>query len=326
MPDLPYFSIVKYPVSRFGFLSWLKIRGIKYFFRAAKKAVFRYDLPEKTYREGMDFLTSILGYPGKRVRLESLKIGNMNAEWVIPDNKENERIILYMHGGAYNHGSIKSHRNICARLALECKSKVLAFEYRLAPEYPFPAALDDAIAVYSFLRLSGIDEKNIVFCGDSAGGGLCLATLLRLRENQLPLPLAAVCFSPWADLEASHPDVKNKIADDPLIDIKAIRIWGKKYADGMQKHHLVSPIYAQFNDLPPILIQIGEDEVLYYDTLYLIDKFKEANAVFRIEEYEEMIHVYQIFAGFLPQADFSLNNVSDFIERVIQMNPCPKTK
>lgn len=320
MPNTSYFTQVRYPISDFGYAALIKIRAVKYFFRISKKALFRYDYEEKTYRVAMDYLTSFLGFPKRRVKLEPLKVANMKAEWVIPDNLDNDRVVLYIHGGAYNHGSIKSHRNIATRLALECKSKVFTFEYRLAPEFPFPAAIEDAVTIYSYLRLSGIPANKIVICGDSAGGGLSLATLVRLRDNDLPLPLAAICFSPWADLEASHPDMPSKEEVDPMIDLKAIRIWGKKYADGEFKNPLAAPKYANFTNTCPVLIQIGEDEVLYYDTLSLTEKFKEAGILFRIESYEEMIHVYQMFAGFLPQADFSLNNVAIFIDEVSKVS------
>lgn len=320
MNQLNYFSVVRYPLANFGTIALLKIRAVKWFFRVTKRAVFRYDYEEHTYRQGMDFLTSFLGFPRRRVKLESFKVANMKAEWVVPDNLDNDRVILYIHGGAYNHGSIKSHRNIVTRLALECKSKVLSYEYRLAPEFPFPAAIEDTLKVYSFLRLSGIAADKIVFCGDSAGGGLTLATLVRLRDNDLPRPLAAICFSPWADLEASHPDVSKKAINDPLIDVKSIRIWGKKYADGMLRNPLAAPKYADFKDVCPVLIQVGEDEVLYYDTLSLMEKFENAGLKYRVEQYEEMIHVYQMFGGFLPQADFSLNNVATFIEEVSKLS------
>ncbi len=314
------FTINRYTSDDFGVKALVKIRAVKWFFRVTKRAVFRYDYEDHTYRLGMDYLTSFLGFPRRRIHLESLEIAGMKAEWVTPDNIENDRVIMYIHGGAYNHGSIKSHRNITTRLALECKCKVLAFEYRLAPEFPFPAALDDTVKVYSYLRLSGIAAEKIVFCGDSAGGGLTLATLVRLRDNDIPLPMAAVCFSPWADLEASHPDAPKKMAKDPMIDVKAIRIWGKKYADGMLQHPLAAPKYAKFDNICPVLIQVGEDEVLYYDTISVLEKFNSAGVSYRVEQYEEMIHVFQMFAGFLPQADYSLNNVATFIDEVSKLS------
>lgn len=315
-----YFSVNRFLLDDFGLKALVKIRAIKWFFRVTKRAVFRYDYEDHTYRLGMDYLTSFLGFPRSRVRLETIEIAGMKAEWVTPDNLENDRVIMYIHGGAYNHGSIKSHRNITTRLALECKCKVLSFEYRLAPEFPFPAALEDSVQVYSYLRLSGIAADRIVFCGDSAGGGLTLATLVRLRDNNIPLPMAAVCFSPWADLEAAHPDMPKKSSKDPMIDIKAIRIWGKKYADGMLQHPLAAPKYASFENICPVLIQVGEDEILYYDTISILEKFDNAGVLYRVEQYEEMIHVYQMFAGFLPQADFSLNNVATFIDEVAKLS------
>src|SRR5690606_12049470 len=168
MSQASLFTVNRYSSKDFGLKALVKIRAIKCFFRVTKRAVFRYDYEDHTYRLGMDYLTSFLGFPRRRVKLESLEIAGMKAEWVTPDNLENDKVIMYIHGGAYNHGSIKSHRNITTRLALECKCKVLAFEYRLAPEFPFPAALEDAVKVYSYLRLSGVPAEKIIFCGDSA--------------------------------------------------------------------------------------------------------------------------------------------------------------
>lgn len=313
---LPYFSLQQYPEQDFGTLAKLKIRLIKWFFIISKAMVFRYDYADDKYRKGMDFLTSFLGYPKKRVKISPFRMGNMAAEWIEPDNKKNDHVILYMHGGAYNHGSMRSHRNIVTRLALECKCRVLIFEYRLAPEFPFPAAVEDAVAAYSYLRLQGIPAEKIIFSGDSAGGGLCLATALQLRDHHLPLPLAIACFSPWGDLECSHPDVASREKRDPFIDIKAVRLWGEKYAKGTLRHPLASPIYGSYEDFCPLLIQIGEDEVLYYDTERIRERFAEKNIPCRVESYESMIHVFQMFGGFLPQADQSFENVATFIEEV----------
>lgn len=311
-----YFSLQRYGEAAFGVMAHIKIRLLKLFFIVSKALVFRYDYTDDKYRKGMDFLTSFLGYPKKRVKVDGFKMAGMPAEWISPDNMEQDYVILYMHGGAYNHGSMRSHRNIVSRLALECRCRVLIFEYRLAPEFPFPAAVEDAVAAYSYLRLQGIPADKIIFCGDSAGGGLCLATGLQLRDHNLPLPLAIVCFSPWTDLECSHPNVGDRGKRDPLIDVKAVRIWGEKYARGTLKHPLASPIYGRYDHFCPLLIQIGEDELLYYDTERIQEKFREKNIWCRVESYEAMIHVFQMFGGFLPQADQSFENVATFIGEV----------
>jgi|GEM_PF-660077 len=312
----PYFGLQHYAARSFGTLARIKTGLVKWFFVVSKAMIFRYDYTDDKYRKGMDFLTSFLGYPKKRVKTSAFRLGNMPAEWIEPDNLEHDFVILYMHGGAYNHGSIRSHRNIVTRLALECRCRVLIFEYRLAPEFPFPAPVEDAVAAYSFLRLQGIAAEKIVFAGDSAGGGLCLATAMQLRDNHLPLPMAIVCFSPWGDLECSAPEAAAREKRDPLIDIKAIRIWGEKYAKGTLRHPLASPVYGSYQDFCPLLLQIGEDEVLYADTERISQRFAEKNIPCRVESYESMIHVFQMFGGFLPQADQSFENVATFIGEV----------
>jgi acetyl esterase/lipase len=264
----------------------------------------------------MEFFTSFLKSP-KGIKMKAFGLGYMNAEWFIPENLTNNNAILYLHGGGYGMGSISSHRALASKIALGCGSKLLIIDYRLAPEHKFPAAVDDAYLAYTFLLEKGYPSENIIIMGDSAGGGLTLATMLKSKMEGTPLPGAAVCMSPWVDISASDTRMLEKAKEDVFIDFESIRIWGKKYAEGNMQNPLASPIYGDFTGFPPLLIQVGTAEILYYDSVNLAEKASDAGVDVTFEEYKDMLHVFQTFAGFLPQADLALNNIFKFISEKV---------
>jgi phosphinothricin tripeptide acetyl hydrolase len=291
---------------------------VKLFFRVTKYLIFHHDYQAEHYRKGMEWFTSFLGYPKQRMNYEALNIGGMEAEWAIPDNLKNTRVILYLHGGGYAMGSIKSHRPLVTRIALASGSRVFSINYRLAPENMFPCAVEDAVKAYNFLRLSGVASKDIVIAGDSAGGGLTVATLVRLRDSGLEMPLAGICLSPWMDLEGSDPRMLEKADEDPFIDLESIQIWGKRYAGDERRNPLASPKYADLTGLCPILVQVGTAEILYYDALTLREHCERDGVPCRWEEYPDMIHVFQTFGGFLQEADLAIARMAEFIEQTVE--------
>ncbi len=293
--------------------TWL----VKLFFRITKMWLYRADLPAYQFRKGMEFFTSFLKTP-KGVKMKAFGLGYMNAEWFTPDNLTNDNVILYLHGGGYGMGSISSHRALAARIAIGSGSKLLIIDYRLAPEHKFPAAVEDAYTAYTFLLEKGYPPGNVIIMGDSAGGGLTLATILKCKMMGTPLPGAAVCMSPWVDLAASDTRMLEKSKEDVFIDFESLRIWGKKYADGHLQDPLASPIYGDFTGFPPLLIQVGTAEILYYDSLNLAEKASESGVDVTFEEYKDMLHVFQTFAGFLPQSDIALNNIFKFITEKVK--------
>jgi phosphinothricin tripeptide acetyl hydrolase len=264
----------------------------------------------------MEFLTSFLGVP-KGIKFSTLKIGQINAEWFIPDSQNASVVILYLHGGGYGMGSINSHRALASRIALEAKAKILIIDYRLTPEFIFPAPVEDALTAYNFLLNSGYNSQNIVITGDSAGGGLSVALALKLKDIGIALPAGIVCMSPWTDLEASHHLRKDKAAQDPFIDILSIDIWGKLYAGHDIRNPLAAPIYADLTGLPPILIQVGTNEVLYHDSEVLAMNCNRDNVPCIFQIYPDMIHVFQMFAGFLPDSDKAIRAIALFINECI---------
>lgn len=260
----------------------------------------------------MDFFTWFLRKP-RGVKYELEMVGHMDALWIRPDNIDNDSVILYLHGGGYGMGSIKSHKKMAARIARACKTQCLIIEYRLAPEHPFPAAVEDAFYAYQWLLSKGFRPEKIVIGGDSAGGGLTLATLLKIKEQNMPQPLAAFCLSPWVDLSASSPQMDHYQDKDPFIDKESIKIWGHRYAGEDVKHPLASPLFADLRGIAPVLVQVGTCEILLFENRALYKKAKELNLDFTYQEYPDMIHVFQVFAGFLPQAVQAIEEIGRFV-------------
>ncbi|MBE2247102.1 MAG: alpha/beta hydrolase [Candidatus Competibacteraceae bacterium] len=285
---------------------------VKLFFRITKFVLYRHDYTPDKYRKGMDFFTWFLPKP-KGVTYEHERVGNMDALWIKPKNIDNDSVILYLHGGGYGMGSIRSHKKLCGRIARSCKSQSLIIEYRLAPEHPFPAALHDAYYAYSWLLAKGFRPEKIVIGGDSAGGGLTISTLLYIREKKIQQPLAAFCLSPWLDLSASSQEMDMYQKNDPFIDKKSIEIWGKRYAGNDLKNPLASPINAQLHQLAPMIVQIGTAEILLFENRAFHQKAIGEKIDFTYHEYPDMVHVFQTFGGFLPQADMAIKEIGDFI-------------
>lgn len=230
------------------------------------------------------------------VKLEKLTIGSMLAEEHVPHDMEKDRVILYLHGGAYTFCSPATHRGLAGRIALAGKARVLVIAYRLAPEHPFPAALEDSLAAWHWLLDQGISPKNMVIAGDSAGGGLTMATALSLRDAGETLPAALILLSPWVDLVSSKEFAKPYTGEtDPT-------------------NPLISPLYANLHELPPTLIQAGGAEFLLRDSQQLNEKMKTAGVDARFSIYKGMNHVFQAFAPLLPEARQAIREIGEFIQ------------
>lgn len=265
-------------------------------------------------RAGLEQL-SAMAPPYEGVSLSGVDAGGVPAEWVSVPGRAGKGVILYFHGGGYTAGSLASHRNLVSRIAMETGLKLLAADYRLAPEHPFPAAVEDAVAVYRWLLTQGgYPAGQVVFGGDSAGGGLALAALVKLKEAGDRLPRAAFCLSPWTDLAMTGDSVKTKAAEDPFIDPRALDFLAGQYLqDTDPKHPLASPLYADLTGLPPLLIQVGERECLLDDSLRLAEKAKAAGVDVTIDVWEEMIHVFQSFAPVAPEGVAGIRRVAEYL-------------
>jgi acetyl esterase/lipase len=248
-------------------------------------------------------------------RIEPVSAAGVAAEWVVPPGA-GDAVILYLHGGGYNIGSPGTHRAMVARLADAAEARALVLDYRLAPEYPHPAALEDSLAGYNWLLGQGVQPGKITLAGDSAGGGLALATLVSLRDAGIALPAAAVCLSPWTDVSLSGATMRTLEDKDPMLN----RPWLEQMAAGYtrggvsRQTPLVSPLFADLKGLPRLLIQVGSDEMLLSDAERLGARAREAGVPVTLEVWEGLWHVWQVFAGYMPEADRAIAGIAAFIQ------------
>lgn len=252
--------------------------------------------------------------PLGKVEVTRLDADGIPAAWIVPPGMEAKRTILYLHGGGYNAGSITSHLPLTSNIALAAKARVLAIDYRLAPEHAFPAAVEDALAAYRWLLKGSAQANQIVVAGDSAGGGLTLSLLLSLREKRLSLPAAAVCLSPWTDLTLSGESWETNARIDFMLEkistLKAAKIY---LGDADPRSPLASPLYADPAGLPPLLIQVGSEEVLLSDSTLFAEKARAAGVDVTLENWKGMQHVWQYTASMLPEARQAVARIGEFI-------------
>jgi acetyl esterase/lipase len=251
------------------------------------------------------------------VAYERVCAGGVDGEWISPANVPEDNAILYFHGGGFRLGSVTSHRDLMAQIALASGCRVLAINYRLAPEHRFPAALDDALAAYGWMLDRGLRSENVAFAGDSAGGNLVLAAMLALRERGLPLPVSAVLMSPWNDLAATGSSYVSRAEADPIHQRSMILALAKNYLGGQGDPYdpLVSPLYADLAGLPPLLIQVGDRETVLDDSVTFADLARAAGVDVSLEVWDGMIHVFQMFGAELPEARQAIASIAGFLNR-----------
>ena len=248
------------------------------------------------------------------VHVEPVDANGVAAEWTLVPGSDRDRVFMFLHGGGYISGSIDSHRHMVAEVGRQASCRTLAVGYRLAPEHPFPAALDDAVAAYRFLLSSGYAPERIVLAGESAGGGLALATAVTLRDTGFPLPAGLWCSSPWVDLEMSGGSMATKAAVDPLIQKPYLQELAAAYLDGSDpRAPLISPLYADLHGLPPMLIQVGSAETLLDDAVRLVGVAGAADVSVRLEVWPDMIHAWTLFYQQVAAGRRALATVGAFI-------------
>jgi len=253
----------------------------------------------------------------KDSKLENVDAGGVPAAWMITPEVAKDRAILYLHGGGYIQGSITSHQDLAQRISKASKTKMLILDYRLAPEHPFPAALEDSVRAYEWLiNNEGYIPKNLIIAGDSAGGGLTLTTLVKLRDQGIRLPAAAVCLSPWTDLALTGDSIKLKLHEDPFISPDGLMFSAGLYLGKTDpKNSYASPLYADLKGLPPLCIQVGSAEILLNDATRLTKRAREAGVEVQLDIWEEMIHVFQAFAVMAPEGTEGINKIGEFIKK-----------
>jgi acetyl esterase/lipase len=224
-------------------------------------------------------------------------------------------VILYLHGGGYVMGSIATHREMVARMSKASGARALLVDYRLAPEHPFPAAVDDATAAYRWLLSQNIKPSRIVVAGDSAGGGLTLATLVALRDAKTPLPAAGVCISPWVDMEGTGASMTTRAKADPVVQKQGLLGMAQLYLGGKDpKSPLAAPLHADFRGLPPLFIHVGDAETLLDDSTRVAEKAKMAGVKVDLEIWPEMPHVWHLFAPFLPEGQQAIDKIGKYVQ------------
>jgi acetyl esterase/lipase len=245
------------------------------------------------------------------VTRQAVSADGVPCEWLIPQHSPPDQALVYLHGGGFVYGATPQHIAMVAHLARRMGIRALLVDYRLAPEHPFPAALDDCAAAWRWLLNQGIAPQNMVLAGDSAGGNLAITTLMKLRDGGEPLPAAAACLSPLADLSARHSPARRR---DPLLSRSALQFYSASYVAGSDgRAPLISPVFGDWHGLPPLLVHVGEDENLHADAMRIAAAARAAGVAVRLESYPRMWHVFQLFLS-LPQAVASLDDIARFLE------------
>jgi epsilon-lactone hydrolase len=272
-------------------------------------------------RQQVEKSAGMFGKLPARIEASPFSINGLSAEWIMPAAATKDKLILYFHGGGYVVGSCPAHRSIVAKFVKGSGVGALLFGYRLAPENPFPAALEDSLAAYRWLLAKGVSPSHIVFVGDSAGGGLCLATLIALRDQGIPLPAAAVALSPWTDLKCTGESYRTKIKVDPATWEGSWTVFSKYYVqDNDPCSPWISPLYGDLHGLPPILIHVGEDEVLLDDSIRFAAKAKDAGVDITLKVGEGMFHCFPVCTPLFPEARQAMDEICIFIKTHIGAN------
>lgn len=266
-------------------------------------------------RQRLDSFGSALGVPDD-ARLETVQINGVQAEWSATPAADPACAVLYLHGGGYMAGSIVSHRYVAIEIGRSARARTLALDYRRAPEHPYPAQLDDALAAYRYLLDQGLTAGKIAVGGDSAGGNLTLALLIALRTRGLPLPACGWLVSPWSDLTASGATMQSKAAVDPMIQKPYVLELAQNFAGGRDlSDPLISPQLADLTGLPPLLIQVGSEETLLDDSVMLAGRAGAAGVATTLEIWPDMIHAFTMFFPLVAASRRATVDAGSFIRR-----------
>lgn len=270
------------------------------------------------WRHGLDAMERFIPRPPASVQTVKIHAPGAILYRITTPRSLPDRHVLYLHGGAYISGSPAHYRHFTWRVANAASARVWALEYRLAPEHPFPCALDDAIAGYRALLANGADPRQILVMGDSAGGGLALSLLLRLRDDGIPLPAAVVAISPWTDLTLASPSIVENARVDPMLNAKDLPKLVDLVLAGADPHMpYASPVFGDTRGLPPALLHVGSDEILRDDAVRMAAKMRADGCHAEVEVWPRMPHVWHLFVPVLPEARRALARIGDFVEDVM---------
>jgi monoterpene epsilon-lactone hydrolase len=278
-------------------------------------ARWRRNTPVAQMRDDWDQLFWSDAVPAETQRVE---LAGVDALWVSSAEKDVNRVLVYFHGGGFKLGSVRSHRDLMARLSCVAGCRVLGLNYRLVPEHCFPAPIEDAIAVYERLLAEGLSASSIALAGDSAGAGLVASTMLALRERGQPLPAAAVMLSAWTDLTAESDSYMTRADADPIHQRSMILATARNYlgASVNAREPMASPLFGDLAGLPPLLLQVGDRETVLDDSTRFAAKARAAGVEVELEVYDNMIHVFQQFPDLLPEAQQAIASIGRFLRGV----------
>jgi monoterpene epsilon-lactone hydrolase len=285
--------------------------GLRYFVKKSS----RHETIDQA-RAKFQSIETLIPYPPHGTRTQRVDAYGAHADLITTPASQQGRHVLYLHGGAYRVGSPTTYRHFTWRIATAAGAHLLALDYRLAPEHPFPAALDDAVSAYLWLLANGGQAKKLAVMGDSAGGGLALALLLKLRDGGTPLPAAAVALSPWTDLALTGPSLRLNADADPMLNADDLPQFASEYLAGADpKNPYVSPLYGDPAGLPPTLFHVGSDEILRDDSVRMAEKMIDAKCAVALEIWPRMPHVWHLLAPVIPEAMAAIRKIGAFIER-----------
>lgn len=255
-----------------------------------------------------------LSPPPEETRFERVDTDGVPSKWVSPPGVKQDCALVYLHGGGYYAGSLTTHQGLAARIALAADARVLLVDYRLAPEHPFPAAVEDATRACRWLLGQGFAPERVAVAGDSAGGGLAVAAMLDLKAAGEPLPAAAVCLSPWFDLAGTGESIRTRASLDPSIRSSDLDFVARCYLGPADPETpTASPLYGDLAGLPPILIQVGTDEILLDDSRRFEQRAGREGVPVQLEIWDDMFHVWHAYARFIPEARRAIEKIGEFL-------------
>ncbi len=272
---------------------------------------FAYDFVFERYQKNNPILDN--------VKVEQIDADGVTAEWQIFPEVANDKVMLYFHGGGYILGSANSHRLLTITLGRATKMRVLSVDYRLGPEYKYPAPLEDSINAYKWLLDSGIKPENIIFAGDSAGGHLTFITLIKLRDEGNPMPAGAIALSPFTDASQSGESFFKNAETDPVLGDIGVFWWGNATSGGIDPtDSRISPVFADLKNLPPILVQVSSSEILYSDSVRIVENAKSAGVNVTLQVWDDMPHVFQLVGlNKFPESKVAIDNIAKFVKTII---------
>ncbi len=276
------------------------------------------DLSGLTLQQRRAFMAAAAAPPPEGTTVDAVDAGGVPAEWVTAAGVTGERAVLFFPGGAYHIGTLATLRRLLALVSAAAQARVLSVGYRLAPEHPFPAAVHDALTAYRWLLARGIAARQIAIAGNSSGGGLALALLVALCDAGEPVPAAAVAISPWTDMEMTGESRRTRAAADRMITPDGVKEAAGWYLAGQDpRHPYASPVHADLQGLPPILIHVGDAEILLDDSTRFAARARAAGVEVTLEVWDDMPHCWHTFAGLLPEADQAVERIGRWLQERI---------